>query len=126
MAVVGNRNQLTPLLLLCIISSAMILPLAEAQVTCTGLISTLLPCADYIFNGGAIPASCCGALKTVVDSLKTKQDRQSACECMKAGVAKATPDQLKRAQGLPSYCNVPLPFQISPDVNCAAIPIKHN
>ncbi|XP_019189860.1 PREDICTED: non-specific lipid-transfer protein 1-like [Ipomoea nil] len=121
MAVVGNRKQLMSLLLLCVITSAVIPPWVEAQVSCSGLITTISPCIGYILNGGEIPQACCDGLKTVVDGLKSKLDRQSACECMKEGFSKATPDQIKRVQGLPNYCKVPLPFEISPTVNCSAV-----
>ncbi|XP_019161206.1 PREDICTED: non-specific lipid-transfer protein 1-like [Ipomoea nil] len=124
MAVVGNRKQLMSLLLLCVITSGVVIPplWAEAQVTCPGLVNTLLPCANYVLNGGDIPATCCPAVKKVEDSLKTKQDRQSACQCVKETFAKAKPDQLKRAQDLPANCHLPaLPFPISPNVDCSSI-----
>lgn len=122
--VVGNQKQLMSLLLLCLVTSAVILPWGEAQVTCDGLVNALSPCSNYIFFGWAIPPppACCSAMKTVVDGFKTKQERQNACECMKAGAATATPDQLNRAQALPTNCKVPLPFQIGLNVNCSAIP----
>nr|GMC51190.1 non-specific lipid-transfer protein 1-like [Ipomoea batatas] len=122
MAVVGNLKQLKPLLLLCIITFAVLSPWAEAQVSCDDIYKQISPCSGYVKTGGAVPADCCPALKTMVDSLKTKLDRQSACQCIKDGVAKATPEQLKRAQGLPGYCKVPFPFKISPDVDCSAVP----
>nr|GMC99646.1 non-specific lipid-transfer protein 1-like [Ipomoea batatas] len=129
MAVVGNRKQLMSLLLLlCVITSGVVIPppWAEAQVTCPGLINTLLPCAVYIYNGGEVPATCCGALKTAVDGLKTKEDRQSACQCIKEAVTKATAEQLKRIQALPGYCQVPVPFTISPSVDCSSVPKRIN
>ncbi|XP_019161148.1 PREDICTED: non-specific lipid-transfer protein 1-like [Ipomoea nil] len=124
MAIIGNRKQLMSLLLLCVITSGVVIPppWVEAQVTCPGLINTLLPCANYILNGGTIPATCCQALKTVEDGLKTKQDRQDACQCMKELIDKTTPEQLKRAQELPAYCHLPLPFPISRSVDCSSIP----
>lgn len=121
MAVVGNRKQLTSLLLLCIITSAVIPPWAMAQVSCGDVGDKLSPCTNYVKVGGGVPAECCEGLKAVVDSLKTKLDRQSACECIKAVVSKATPEQQKRAQGLPTYCKVPFPFKIGPDVDCSVV-----
>nr|GMC46537.1 non-specific lipid-transfer protein 1-like [Ipomoea batatas] len=113
MAVVGNRKQLMSLLLLYVITSAVIPPCAEAQVTCSAIILTFSPCMGYVLNGGEISQECCGCLKTIVDTLKTKQDRQIACQCMKDGFSQVTDEQLKRAQTIPEYCKVPLPFQIS-------------
>nr|GME05026.1 non-specific lipid-transfer protein 1-like [Ipomoea batatas] len=121
MAVVGNRKQLMSLLLLYVITSAVIPPCAEAQVTCSAIILTFSPCMGYVLNGGEISQECCGCLKTIVDTLKTKQDRQIACQCMKDGFSQVTDEQLKRAQTIPDYCKVPLPFQISRTVNCSAV-----
>ncbi|XP_019157026.1 PREDICTED: non-specific lipid-transfer protein 6-like [Ipomoea nil] len=124
MAVVGNRMQLTSLLLLCILTFAVIPAWVEAQVSCDGIRTQLSPCANYVKVGGDVPAECCLGLKTVANNLKTKLDRQRACQCIKDGVVKASPEQLKRAQGLPSYCKVPLPFKIGVDVDCSAVPKK--
>nr|GME05028.1 non-specific lipid-transfer protein 1-like [Ipomoea batatas] len=128
MAVVGNRNHLTPLLLLCIITCAVIPPAqAVAQVTCDDLFRKLLACANFVMKGdGPIPKVCCGALKMVLISLKTKQERQSVCECTKARVAKFTPDQLKRARDVPIQCQLPVFFRISPDVNCSQVSTRIN
>ncbi|XP_031094384.1 non-specific lipid-transfer protein 1-like [Ipomoea triloba] len=123
MAVVGNRMQLTSLLLLCVITFAEIPAWVEAQaVACDDSKAQLTPCCSAVKTGGDIPAECCSALKTMADNLKTKVDRQSACQCIKERLAKATPEQIKRAQGLPGYCKVPLPFKIGPDIDCSAVP----
>nr|GME04947.1 non-specific lipid-transfer protein 1-like [Ipomoea batatas] len=124
--VVGNGKQLTSLLLLCIITTGVMPPWAEAQISCSDIINSLLPCMNYVLVGGSIPEECCKAMKSIVNNLKTKVDRQSACECMKAGVSRLTADQLNRVQAIPGYCKVGVPFKISPDVDCSAVQKRIN
>nr|GLL16816.1 non-specific lipid-transfer protein 1-like [Ipomoea trifida] len=130
MAVVGNQNQLTLLLLLLCIITCVVIPPAQAVaqvITCDDLFRKLLACANFVMKGeGPIPKVCCGALKMVLISSKTKQERQSVCECTKARVAKFTPDQLKRARDVPIQCQLPVFFRISPDVNCSQVSTRIN
>nr|GMC48952.1 uncharacterized protein LOC109156624 [Ipomoea batatas] len=102
MAFVGNLKQLMALLLLCIITFAVLSPWAEAQVSCDDIYKQLSPCSGYVKTGGAVPADCCPALKTMVNSLKTKLDRQSACQLQQDQNTKRDSTKTRTALLLPT------------------------
>ncbi|BAS94548.1 Os05g0477900, partial [Oryza sativa Japonica Group] len=82
----------------------------------------LLPCLPYVQSGGAVPAACCGGIRSVVAAARTTADRRAACTCLKNVAAGAAGGPyISRAAGLPGRCGVSVPFKISPNVNCNAV-----
>lgn len=94
---------------------------ARAALSCSTVYNTLLPCLPYVQSGGAVPAACCGGIRSVVAAARTTADRRAACTCLKNVAAGAAGGPyISRAAGLPGRCGVSVPFKISPNVNCNA------
>ncbi|VFQ96928.1 unnamed protein product [Cuscuta campestris] len=87
---------------------------------CTQVDSAISPCLTYLRDGAAAaapPRECCDAVKSLVSIAPSQQERQTACECLKAAAAR-TPIKADLAAGLPAGCGVSTTVPISPDVNC--------
>ncbi|XP_028791306.1 non-specific lipid-transfer protein 4.1-like [Neltuma alba] len=91
----------------------------EAAITCDQATGYLKPCHEYLTgpSGAKPPAACCDGAKALVSAASTPEDRKTACECIKAA-AQTTPINAQNAHDLPDNCGIPLPFEISPDLDC--------
>ncbi|KAI9104249.1 hypothetical protein K1719_023085 [Acacia pycnantha] len=102
------------LVLLAVASSS-----CEAVITCDQAIGYLNPCEGYLIGptGAKPPPECCDGAKAPVAATPTPEDRKAACVCLKA-VAQTIPINPQNAHDLPHDCNIHLPFEITPDLNC--------
>ncbi|XP_042503632.1 non-specific lipid-transfer protein 1-like isoform X2 [Macadamia integrifolia] len=109
--------------LVCLVLACMVVaaPLAEAAITCGQVVSKLAPCLTYLRSGGAVPGTCCNAVKNLNNSAKTTPDRQTACGCLKNAYNSISGINAAYAGGLPAKCGVNLPYKISPSINCATV-----
>ncbi|KAL5203226.1 hypothetical protein ABZP36_014178 [Zizania latifolia] len=95
---------------------------ASAALSCSTVYNSVMPCLPYVQSGGAVPAACCGGIRSLVSAARTTADRRAACTCLKNVAAGAAGGPyISRAAGLPGRCGVSVPFKISPSVNCNAI-----
>ncbi|KAL6610381.1 hypothetical protein ACP70R_040350 [Stipagrostis hirtigluma subsp. patula] len=110
--------------LACILAAALLVPAprAEAALSCSTVYNTLMPCLAYVQSGGAVPRACCAGIRIIVSRAHATADRRAVCTCLKDVAAGAAGGPyISRAAGLPGRCGVPVPFKISPNVNCNSI-----
>lgn len=99
---------------------------ARAALSCSTVYNTLMPCLGYVQSGGVVPRECCTGIQRLVSAARTTPDRRAVCTCLKDVAAGAAGGPyISRAAGLPGRCGVPLPFKISPNVNCNSY-VKQN
>nr|ABK21290.1 unknown [Picea sitchensis]ABK26772.1 unknown [Picea sitchensis] len=94
---------------------------AEAAISCSTVISDLVPCLSYVAGSAANPtAACCNGVKALNAAAKTTPDRQAACKCIKSAAASYKYNSGKAGK-IPGLCGVSVSFPISASVNCNAI-----
>ncbi|GKU88575.1 hypothetical protein SLEP1_g2825 [Rubroshorea leprosula] len=77
-------------------------PLVRA-ITWNEVVSQLVPCLNYLRNGGAVSVPCCTGVKAI----------KAACNS-------------KPAFALPGKCGVTSPYPISPNTNCMRYDMKYH
>lgn len=109
----------TALLLVTAAVLAVAPPTAEA-LTCGNVVSFLTPCIGYARGKTKeIPGGCCSGVRNLNTAAKTTADRQTACNCLKNTVATIGGIDLNIVSGIPSKCNVRIPYPISTSVDCS-------
>ncbi|XP_062181021.1 non-specific lipid-transfer protein 1-like [Phragmites australis] len=119
-----TRRALAPsaLLLVALVLLAALPPRAGAAVSCSTVYNTLMPCLGYVQNGGTVARACCAGIQRLVSGGRSRDDRRAICTCLKNVAAGAAGGPyISRAAGLPGRCGVPLPYKLSPNMNCNAI-----
>ncbi|KMS99803.1 hypothetical protein BVRB_1g020560 [Beta vulgaris subsp. vulgaris] len=116
----ASSAVLTKLVGLIFITMLVVAPHAAQALTCGQVLNMVMPCLGYLKNGGSIPATCCGGVKNLASSAKTKPDRQQACKCLKPA-AKSYGINYDRANKLPSACGVDYKINISPTIDCSTV-----
>ncbi|TVU32590.1 hypothetical protein EJB05_24327, partial [Eragrostis curvula] len=97
-------------------------PCAEAALSCSTVYNTLMPCLPYVQSGGTVARACCSGIQRLVSVARTTPDRRAICTCLKDVAAGAAGGPyISRAAGLPGRCGVPLPYKLSPNMNCNSI-----
>jgi hypothetical protein len=96
------------------------IPLANANLSCFQIQTTLIPCLGYVrqLPGPVVPAPCCNGVNTINNLARTKIDRIDTCNCLKSIITRIPGINYDAVAALPDKCGVPLPFKISPDINC--------
>ncbi|KAK4771267.1 hypothetical protein SAY87_031799 [Trapa incisa] len=95
----------------------------RASISCNQVVNNLVPCLNYVINGGPVPSNCCIGVQAVYNAARTTQDRQGVCNCLKS-VINGSPISnaaANNAAALPSRCGVNLPYQISPYTDCRSV-----
>ncbi|CAN6359729.1 unnamed protein product [Urochloa humidicola] len=93
-----------------------------AALSCSTVYNTLMPCLGYVQSGGTVPRACCSGISSLVSGARTTPDRRAICTCLKNVAAGAAGGPyISRAAGLPGRCGVPLPYKLSPNMNCNSI-----
>nr|GLL18712.1 non-specific lipid-transfer protein A-like [Ipomoea trifida] len=111
-----NRAMATAAILIAAVLAA--LPRPGQAVDCAQVDFTVSPCLAYLQIGGdAPPQPCCDAVNALIRITPSQQDRQDACECLKAA-APTFGIKAEVAAGLPAKCGVSTGVPISPDINC--------
>ncbi|KAF1876453.1 hypothetical protein Lal_00029801 [Lupinus albus] len=88
------------------------------DITCAQAGQLVLPCVPFLQGIGSEPsASCCSGAKSVVEGASSTQNRRDLCQCLKkvSSLITINPD---RAKQLPKLCNVNLPFDLDPKIDC--------
>ncbi|PKA50561.1 Non-specific lipid-transfer protein [Apostasia shenzhenica] len=105
--------------LLVAVMTAALFPAGEATITCSFVYQSLLPCLGYLQSSGrTVPPGCCSGISSLVAAAKTPADRRAACGCLKTAATGASGAYIDLASSLPAKCHVPLPYKISPSVDC--------
>ncbi|XP_034584393.1 non-specific lipid-transfer protein 1 isoform X2 [Setaria viridis] len=124
-AAASSRRALAPAPLLVVaVAAALALLLAAprpagAALSCSTVYNTLMPCLGYVQSGGTVPRACCSGIQRLVSGARTTPDRRAICTCLKNVAAGAAGGPyISRAAGLPGRCGVPLPYKLSPNMNC--------
>ncbi|XP_042504413.1 non-specific lipid-transfer protein 1-like [Macadamia integrifolia] len=109
--------------LVCLVLACMVVaaPHAVDAITCGQVVSQLSPCLTYLRTGGAVPGTCCSAVKSLNAAVKTTPDRQTACGCLKNAYNTISGINAAYAGGLPGKCGVNLPYKISPTIDCSTV-----
>lgn len=102
------------LMLGCLVVAA---PYTEA-LTCGQLVSSLNSCFTYLRSGGAVPPSCCSAVKSVNSATNATPARQAACVCL-IKVVRSGGFKSNLVSGLPGKCGVNIGYPISPSMDCS-------
>nr|AAT68264.1 lipid transfer protein [Nicotiana glauca] len=101
--------------------AVMLTPHADAAIFCGRVVSSLIPCINYVIKGGAIPAPCCNGIKSLNNQATSTPDRQTACNCIKSAAASIKGINFSHAGSLPGKCGVNLPYKISPSIDCSTV-----
>ncbi|TKY65716.1 Non-specific lipid-transfer protein [Spatholobus suberectus] len=112
----------SPIKLACVVVMCMAVvcaPMTAQAMTCNDMVGNLAPCLSYLMQGGAVSATCCNGVRTILGSAGTTSDKQTVCNCLKTA-ANTYPINDNYAQALPGLCNVNVPYKISRSTNCAA------
>lgn len=97
---------------------AALAPPSDASITCSTVLTDLIPCLTYLRSGsGKPPAPCCAGAKSLASAATSTPDKQTACACLKQA-SKSMNVQSQLAQSLPGNCGISLPYTISPTVDC--------
>nr|XP_043610943.1 non-specific lipid-transfer protein Lac s 1-like [Erigeron canadensis] len=107
----------------CMVVACMVVlaPYGEAIITCGQVTSNLLPCLNYLRNGGQVPTNCCAGVRSVKRAARTRPDRQNACKCIKSA-CKDYPGIIEaNAAILPKKCSVKIPYHIQYSIDCSKI-----
>ncbi|XP_037407148.1 non-specific lipid-transfer protein 2B-like [Triticum dicoccoides] len=110
--------------MLAVVLAAMVVapPATVHAISCSTVYSTLMPCLQYVQQGGSPARGCCTGIQNLLAEANNSPDRRTICGCLKnvANGASGGP-YITRAAALPSKCNVALPYKISPSVDCNSI-----
>ncbi|KAL3512665.1 hypothetical protein ACH5RR_025382 [Cinchona calisaya] len=110
--------------LLCVGLMGLVLlaPQGEAVISCSTVYSSLYPCLGYVMGTGPLDPKCCTGIKSLLAQAKTKEDRQSVCNCLKSLASSSSGNaNFGKAQSLPGKCGVSLPYKISPSIDCSKV-----
>ncbi|MED6122609.1 hypothetical protein PIB30_037099 [Stylosanthes scabra] len=96
---------------------------AYSPITCGHVQVTLAPCLSYLRRDAKkiVPKRCCVGIKKVNGETKTKEDRQSVCNCIKRTAQNIKGLNLHKLVDLPDKCGVHTPTKISPSTDCNKI-----
>ncbi|CAN6468012.1 unnamed protein product [Victoria cruziana] len=90
-----------------------------AALTCDVVVPYVAPCLPFTLNGGAIPDECCQGIRGLNTAARYREDRVTACQCIKNAALAFPAINLGRLNMLPKYCGVNLPIKnITPDIDC--------
>ena len=102
-----------------LLAAASLSSLCDATITCDQVVDDFMPCLGYLSGptGDKPSKACCDGAKALVAAATTEEDKQAACVCAKDS-SKNFPINYENAKKLPDFCNIKLPFVLSPDLDC--------
>ncbi|XP_010529176.1 PREDICTED: non-specific lipid-transfer protein A-like [Tarenaya hassleriana] len=107
--------------LACLVLACMVLAgpmVADAQIGCGSVTSSLAPCISYLTRGGAVPPACCAGVRRLNSAANSTPARQAACRCLQSAARNIPGLNQGAASGLPRACGVNVPYPISTSTNC--------
>ncbi|KAF7034655.1 hypothetical protein CFC21_045640 [Triticum aestivum] len=91
----------------------------DAAISCGQVSSALSPCISYARCKGANPpAACSSGVRSLAGAARSTADKQAACKCIKSAAGGLNAG---KAAGIPSKCDVSIPYAISSSVDCSKI-----
>ncbi|CAA0826874.1 Non-specific lipid-transfer protein 11 [Striga hermonthica] len=102
------------------LAAALLGPSPGEAISCGDVQGSLSLCLAYLTgSGGTEPtSSCCGGVRSLVGNLESRQDRQTACSCIKSA-ASSYNVRSDAASSLPRKCGVSIGMSVSPDIDCS-------
>ncbi|XP_050236268.1 non-specific lipid-transfer protein A-like [Mercurialis annua] len=118
----GAVSRLLALLSLCLLLSKPALTDTVTGVPCSEIVKAVAPCLNYVLGKSNEPsANCCAGVKKAYEGIKSKADKQAACNCLKASLSKLTYDP-NRISALPKKCHYSFTIPpVSSKFNCANV-----
>ncbi|KAL3629362.1 hypothetical protein CASFOL_026584 [Castilleja foliolosa] len=107
-------------ILLAVLAAVILAARPGEAVSCGDVQGSLSPCLPYLTGGDEPTGSCCSGVQSLVGSLQSQQDRQTACNCMKSA-ASSYNVRRDNAANLPGKCGVSIGMSVSPDVDCSQV-----
>lgn len=119
------RSDSAPLIKLLPVFFTIILLVAPiltiSALNCMEAASSLSPCVSYLTgqtSGLRPPKDCCLAVVGLNNTLRTRSERQAACECIKMYAINLSILKQPLVSSLPRKCHVKLSFAIGPKMDC--------
>lgn len=92
---------------------------ASTPTTCMTVVEDLAYCLGYMLGSREVSPACCVGVKSLSEEAKTKENRQSICECATKLLA-VYPYDAKRLTELPEKCGVKMAMPpIDKDYDCS-------
>ena len=77
------------------------------QPGCNQIVNELTPCLQYVRGKEPQPSkACCDGAKQLSEQAKTKQDKQTACECIKRVLTTLPDVDTSRINNVPQACGI--------------------
>ncbi|RHN78453.1 putative plant lipid transfer protein/Par allergen [Medicago truncatula] len=110
-------TKVTCLAMLCLVLG---IPIANSAPSCPQVQQTLAPCIPYLTNPGPPPPPdpCCNGYKTLDGQIKTPEDIQDVCYCLKP-IVENPKLNISALASLPKDCGMDMGYVISPDMDCS-------
>ncbi|KAL8461484.1 hypothetical protein ACS0TY_032818 [Phlomoides rotata] len=90
----------------------------KAALEYPDVVTTLLPCYDYLVGkADEVTSSCCQSANDLNGMVHSKPDLRTMCEYLKT-IAARLQIIVPRAQAIPRTCHIQLPAPIDPNTNC--------
>ncbi|KAL3844654.1 hypothetical protein ACJIZ3_002057 [Penstemon smallii] len=88
-------------------------------ISCGDVQSSLTPCVPYLTgNSGEPGGGCCSGVQSVSGSVRSQQDRQAVCNCLKSA-ASSYNLQSGNVASLPGKCGISMGYTFSPNMECS-------
>ncbi|KAF5451737.1 hypothetical protein F2P56_026816 [Juglans regia] len=99
----------------------------DNATSCSDVITKLTPCLPFVQGKENKPSTqCCGGAKELVTAAKSKQDRQTICECIKAAGSSAGKIDPSRITQLVKDCGLKIDLPpISSRTDCSKVSFYH-
>ncbi|GAV77185.1 Tryp_alpha_amyl domain-containing protein [Cephalotus follicularis] len=117
MAVSSIGLKLACVVVMCLVVGA---PVVNA-ISCSQVVSALMPCLPYLRNGGRPGLGCCNGVSSLNAVTRSTSDKQTACGCMKTAYSAIPGINAGNAEVLPVKCGVSIPYKISPSTDCKKV-----
>jgi len=92
-------------------------PMMVHGISCSEVTTYMAPCLSYLRNGGEVPDSCCGGVRSILGAAGTTSEKQTVCNCLKEAANNFGIND-DYAQALPTFCGVTVSYKISRSTNC--------
>ncbi|KAL5572095.1 hypothetical protein UlMin_021692 [Ulmus minor] len=95
-------------------------PSAGGQ-TCSKIIQEMTPCLSFVRGKDADPSErCCEGAKELNDQVKSKEDRQTTCDCLKQAIGAVDDADPQRISQLPQKCGIQVSLPpIDRNIDCS-------
>jgi hypothetical protein len=99
----------------------LVIPLANAALSCPQVEQILEFCLQYVRLPPGLPPlpeECCNEIRTLNDETQTTPDRQNVCRCLQLLITHIPDINIRALASIPSQCGVDLHYEISSNMDC--------